>query len=213
MNTARILLVDDHTLVRAGIRGLIDQAGAFTVCAEASDGAGALAALELHRPDILVTDIGLGAESGLDLVRAVHQRWPALPIVVVSMHAAEATVSTAIRDGASAYVLKDAAPSELACALDAVRRGDSYLSPVLSGRMMRWSIRGAGACRIALTDRQRQILGRIGAGKSTKQIAFELGLSEKTVAGHRAQLMERLGIRDRVGLALFALEQGMVDQS
>ena len=210
MNRPRILLVDDHTLVRAGIRGLIEQTGAFSVCAEAGNGADALAVLELHRPDILVTDIGLGAESGLDLVRAVHQRWPALPIVVVSMHAAESTVSTAIRDGASAYVLKDAAPSELACALEAVRRGDSYLSPVLSGRMMRWSMRGAGACRIALTDRQRQILGRIGAGKSTKQIAFELGLSPKTVDVHRARIMERLQIHDIPGLTRFAVRKGYV---
>jgi len=208
MKRARVLLVDDHALVRAGIRALIDRLDEFEVCAEAHDTRSALAQVEQQQPDIVVTDLGLGSESGLDLVRLVHTRQPALPLVVLSMHGSESHVSNAVRAGAGAYVVKDAAPSELASALASVMRGECYLSPVLAGRMLRWSAAdGAGQ----VTARQRQILGRIGAGKSTKQIAYELGLSEKTVAGHRALIMERLGIRDRVGLALFAREQGLAD--
>lgn len=211
MSQARVLLVDDHTLVRAGIRGLVDQIEGFEVCAEANDTASALAQVERQRPDIVVTDLGLGSESGLGLVRLVREREPTLPLVVLSMHASETHVANAMRAGAGAYVVKDAAPFELAAALAAARRGECYLSPVLAARMLRRSTGIDGAGQAALTARQRQILGRIGAGKSTKQIAFELDLSEKTVAGHRAQIMERLGIRDRVGLALFAREQGMAD--
>lgn len=211
MSQARVLLVDDHTLVRAGIRGLVDQIEGFEVCAEANDTASALAQVERQRPDIVVTDLGLGSESGLGLVRLVREREPTLPLVVLSMHASETHVANAMRAGAGAYVVKDAAPFELAAALAAARRGECYLSPVLAARMLRRSTGIDGAGQAALTARQRQILGRIGAGKSTKQIAFELDLSEKTIAGHRAQIMERLGIRDRVGLALFAREQGMAD--
>lgn len=210
MMRARILLVDDHTLMRAGIRSLLDDSLEFEVVAEAHSVDGALAASESAPPDIVVTDLSLNGESGLDLLRAIRQRWPAMPVLVLSMHAAESYVSGAFSAGASGYVVKDAAPCELVSALQCVQRGESYLSPALSGKMVRWSVGAPGTGCAGLTARQRQILGRIGAGKSTKQIAFELGLSEKTVAAHRAQVMDRLGIRDRVGLALFALEQGIV---
>lgn len=211
MPRQRVLLVDDHHLVRAGIRILIDQLEDFFVSAEADCVATAFALAESGHADIVVTDLSMGRDNGLDLVSAVHQAVPGLPVLVLSMHVTEAHVANAIRRGASGYVAKDGAPSELGQALRCAARGDCYISPGLNGRLLRQSLQAPGASAGALTQRQRQILGLIGAGKSTKQIGFELGLSEKTVAAHRAQIGERVGIRDRVALALFALEQGLVN--
>lgn len=206
----RVLLVDDHHLVRAGIRTLIDQNDDFIVSAEADCIAAALALTRAERPDIVVTDLSMGRDNGLDLVSTLHATDPALPVLVLSMHVTEAHVASAIRLGASGYVAKDGVPAELGQALRSSIRGECYISPVLTGRLLRQSLQAPSQGAGALTQRQRQILGLIGAGKSTKQIGFELGLSEKTVAAHRAQIGDRVGIRDRVALARFALEQGLV---
>lgn len=210
MSRHRVLLVDDHALVRAGIRGLIDQLDDFLVVAESDCIAGALEQAAQHQPDIVVTDLSLRRDNGMDLVGMLHASQPTLPVLVLSMHVSEAHVSNAIRLGACGYVAKDSAPSELAHALRSACRGDCYVSPSLTGSVLRQSLQAPRHGAGALTQRQRQILGLIGAGKSTKQIGFELGLSEKTVAAHRAQIGDRVGIRDRVALAMFALEQGLV---
>ncbi|MBC7499757.1 MAG: response regulator transcription factor [Herminiimonas sp.] len=207
-----ILLVDDHVLVRAGIRSLIDQIKDFVVIAEASNPDEAKAALAQHVPDIVMTDITMGMYNGLDLVRVLRQKFPAMAIVILSMHASEELVTEALRLGASAYLLKEAAPAELEIALQAIAREETYLSPAVSTKMIERFLRPVALSQNplqALTPRQLQILTMIVHRKATKEIAFDLDLSEKTVAAHRAQIMERLGVRDLVGLVLLAVKHGL----
>jgi len=210
---ATILLVDDHVLVRAGIRSLIDQLIGFIVISEASDPDEALAWVAQRVPDIVITDLTMGSYNGLELVRQLRQQYPQMAIVILSMHASEELVTEALRLGASAYLLKEAAPAELEIALQAIRRHETYLSPAVSTKMIDRFVRTPVAAPNplqSLTVRQLQILTMIASRKGTKEIAFELDLSEKTVAAHRAQIMERLGVRDLVGLVLLAVRHGLV---
>jgi len=207
------LLVDDHGLVRAGIRTLIHQIADFAVVGEASGVQEATELLETLRPDILVTDISMGDGSGLNLARATRERHPAVRIIILSMLASEEVVGEALKMGVSGYLLKEAAPAELEIALRAVARDEVYLSPGVSTRMVQRMMQPAPAPDPglgALTARQIQILTMIASRKGTKEIAFELDLSEKTIAAHRAQIMERIGVRDVVGLALFAMKHGLI---
>ena len=209
-----IVLVDDHVLVRAGIRSLIDQQGDFSVIAEASDPDEAMQQLALQIPDIVVTDITMGAYNGLDLVRVLKQQFPQVATIILSMHASEEMVTEALRQGASAYLLKESAPAELKIALNAIARHETYLSPAVSTKMIERFVRAPTREQKqfqSLTVRQLQILTMIVNRKSTKEIGFELDLSEKTVAAHRSQLMERLGVRDVVSLVLLAVKHGLVD--
>jgi DNA-binding NarL/FixJ family response regulator len=211
-----ILLVDDHALVRAGIRILINQIDGFRVVGEAEGVERGLALLRELAPDLVITDISLGNESGLDLLAAVKRERPATRVIVLSMHSEDEVVSDALRLGADAYLLKDSAPGELDIALHAVGRHESYLSPAVSRRMIDRYVRPppvADKPLDMLTPRQQQILTMIAARKSTKEIAYELELSEKTIAAHRAQIMERTGVRDLVGLVLFAMQHGLVKKT
>lgn len=208
-----IILVDDHVLVRAGIRSLIDQLHDFAVIDEASDPDAAMLAVAQCVPDIVLTDITMGTCNGLDLVRVLKARYPQLAVMILSMHASEEMVTEALRLGASAYLLKESAPAELEIALDAITRSETYLSPAVSTKMIERFLRAPALEHKqfeSLTARQLQILTMIASRKSTKEIAFELDLSEKTVAAHRAQLMERLGVRDVVSLVLLAVKHGLV---
>lgn len=208
-----VILVDDHALVRAGISNLINQIDRFTVVGEASNNADALDLVQQHRPDVLVADITIGEQSGLDLLGPVAQLSPDTRVIILSMHASEELVAEALQRGACAYLLKESAPGELNIALEAVVRGDSYLSPAVSKKMIDRFVRPKTATESPLsqlTARQQQILTMIASRKSTKEIAYELDLSEKTIAAHRAQIMERTGVRDLVGLVLFAVKHGLV---
>ena len=212
----KVLLVDDHALVRAGIRSLIDQVDSFKVVGEAAGTAEALALFDRLAPDMVVTDLTMGEESGLDLLRDVRARRAGVPVVILSMHASEELVAEALRLGASAYLLKEAAPSELEVALQAVARRESYLSPAVSTKVIAHFLRpapppAAEDTKVPLTPRQVQILTMIAERKSTKEIAYELDLSEKTIAAHRAQIMERTGVRDVVGLVFYAVRHGLVN--
>jgi DNA-binding NarL/FixJ family response regulator len=213
MKQHTVMLVDDHALVRAGIRSLIDRLSGFIVMAEASNPDEALDQLARAVPDIVLTDITMGAHSGLDLLRVLQQRFPSVGVIVLSMHASEELATEALRLGASAYLLKDAAPAELDIALRAVARNETYLSPAVSTKMIERFVRQpvpAHSPLQSLTVRQLQILTMIANRKGTKEIAYELDLSEKTVAAHRAQIMERVGVRDIVGLVLLAVKHGLV---
>lgn len=213
MKQKTVLLVDDHVLVRAGIRSLIDRLDDFIVIAEASNPDEALEQLARAVPDIVLTDITMGLHSGLDLVRELQQRFPRMAVIVLTMHASEEMVTEALRLGASAYLLKEAAPAELDIALRAVARNETYLSPAVSTKMIERFVRHPVSVPTplqSLTARQLQILTMIANRKGTKEIAYELDLSEKTVAAHRAQIMERVGVRDIVGLVLLAVKHGLV---
>jgi DNA-binding NarL/FixJ family response regulator len=192
---------------------LIGHLADFAVVAEASNIAEALDRLEQIGADIVVVDISMGADNGLDLIRAVKERHADTLVAVLSMHASEELVAEALQRGASGYLLKESAPEELVLALRAIVCGEVYLSPLLSKKMIAWFVRPSTSVQVslqALTARQIQILTMIAGGKATKEIAFELELSEKTIAAHRAQIMERLQVKDRASLVLFAAKHGLV---
>jgi len=212
MAPLRILLVDDHKLVRAGIRSLLGEIEGVEVVAEASDGAEALLLAERERPDVVLMDIAMKGMNGLDAAARLRERLPTAKVVILSMHTSEEYVLLALRAGAAAYLIKDSATSELELALQSVMRGETYLSPAISRQVVEGYVQrvGAGAAGDPLTPRQREVLKRIAEGGSTKEIAFALNLSVKTVETHRAQIMERLGIRDVAGLVRYAMRTGLV---
>ncbi len=209
----RILLADDHTLVRAGIRALLEGIDGVIVVAETGDGREALELIERHRPDVALLDIAIPGLSGLEIAIRVPQLSPRTKTVMLSMHAGEPFVAKALRAGVAGYLLKDAAATELALALRAVSRGERYLSPAISTKVVEGFLRGAEPHHDALdelTRRQREILQLIAEGRSTKEIAQLLGVSVKTVETHRSQLMDRLNIHDVPGLVRLAVRTGLV---
>jgi DNA-binding NarL/FixJ family response regulator len=212
MAKLRVLLVDDHALVRAGMRSLLQDIADVDVVAEASDGAEALAAAEREQPDVVLMDIAMKGMNGLEAAARLRERQPEAKIIILSMHTSEEYVLLALRAGAAAYLIKDSATSELELALKCVMRGDTYLSPAISRQVVDGYVQrvGVGASPDPLTPRQRDVLKRIAEGRSTKEIAFDLNLSVKTVETHRAQIMDRLGIRDVAGLVRYAMRAGLV---
>jgi DNA-binding NarL/FixJ family response regulator len=216
----RVLLADDHTLVRAGIRALLTALPEVESVIEAGDGQQALALLLESRPDIALVDIGMPGLNGLELAARVAREVPGTRLVILSMHGTPAHVAQALRAGVSGYLLKDAAADELPLVLRAVMRGETYLSPAISkqvvtGFLGRTSASAASAFPAGevpdvLTSRQREILQLVAEGKSTKEVAQMLNLSAKTVETHRAQIMDRLGIRDLAGLVRYAIRTGLV---
>lgn len=213
MKTTRIVLADDHRLVRAGIRALLEDIKGAEVVAEAEDGREALRLIEKHQPDIALLDIGMPGLGGLEVAAQTAEISPGTRVVILSMHAAGPFVARALRVGVAGYLLKDAAPAELTQAIAAVARGDVYLSPAISRQVVEGFADGAATAEDPLgrlTARQREILQLIAEGRTTKQIAGDLNVSAKTVETHRSQLMERLGIHDVPGLVRFAIRVGLV---
>jgi DNA-binding NarL/FixJ family response regulator len=208
----RVLLADDHSLVRAGIRSLLGAMAEVEVVGEASSGEEALELAARARPDVVLMDIAMKGMTGLDAAALLRERLPEIRVVILSMHSGEEYVLQALRAGAAGYLLKDAATGELELALRSVMRGESWLSPAVSRQVVEGYVqRTAGeATAEVLTARQREVLRLVAGGKSTKEIAFLLNLSVKTVETHRAQIMERLGIRDVAGLVRYALRTGLV---
>jgi DNA-binding NarL/FixJ family response regulator len=210
----KVLLVDDLALVRAGIRCLVERIDGFSMVKEASGIRTALHALSSFAADIVITDISLGSESGLDLIPEIKLAYPDAAVMILSTHACDDMVAEALRRGAAGYLLKQAAPAELEIALRAVTRKEIYFSPAVSTRLVNRFLQtptlDPGVA--LLTPRQLEILKLIASRKSTKEIAYQLDLSEKTIAAHRSQIMERLKVRDVVGLALFAVKHGLVDK-
>ena len=216
MKPIRILLADDHTLVRAGIRSLLEQVPNVEVVAEANDGRDALRLIHEHQPDIAFMDVTMQGLNGLDATAQITKTCPGVQVIMLSMHKNEEYVSQALRVGAAGYLLKDAATTELELAVQAVARGETYLSPAVSKHVVdRYLQRVNNTTERAseptrLTVRQREILQLIAEGHTTKQIAGLLHLSTKTVETHRSQLMDRLGIRHIAGLVRYAVRTGLV---
>jgi len=209
----RILLADDHHLVRAGIRALLERVPSVQVVAECGDGREALEAIERLRPDVALLDITMPGLNGLEVAARIAKLSPKTRILILSMHAGEAYVAQALRAGVAGYLLKDSAAAELGLALEAVGRGEAWLSPAISRQVVEGflSSSSAGPDPLAgLTGRQREILQLIAEGRSTKRIAADLGVSVKTVETHRAQLMERLDIHDVPGLVRLAIRTGLI---
>jgi DNA-binding NarL/FixJ family response regulator len=213
MSLIRILLVDDHALVRAGIRSLLEGLDGVTVVAEADDGYEALHILRAHHPDIVLMDIAMKELNGLEAAARMKKEFPAVRVVMLSMYASEEYVLQALRAEASGYLLKDSATPELELAIKAVMRGDTYLSPAVSKQVVGnyvQRVEGKQDSLGSLTPRQREILTMIAEGHGTKEVAYQLNVSVKTVETHRAQLMRRLDIHDIPGLVRYAIRMGLV---
>ncbi len=205
---ARLVLADDHVLVRAGLRLLFTQIPGVEVVAEAGSGRELIEAVRAHAPDVAVTDLSMPDGDGLWAIERLKQEWPALRVIAVSMYDTSDFVRRALRGGADGYVLKGAPPFEMEHALRAVLAGSGYFSAQLSQRL---AGNAEPTPREALTARQVDILVRIARGLSAKQIAYELALSSKTVDAHRAAIMTRLQLHDIAGLTLYAVRHGLVD--
>lgn len=215
MKTFRILLADDHALVRAGIRELVQKLPGLEVVAEASNGRQALELIQAQTPDLVLLDIGMKELNGLEVAERLTREHPGVKALILSMHANEEYVLRALRAGACGYMLKDSAITELKLAIDTVLAGKTYLSPSISRSVIdSYLNRTAAPARKnsldLLTPRQREILQLIAEGNSTKEIAANLNLSAKTVETHRAQLMERLDIYDVASLVRFAIRAGLI---
>ncbi len=210
--TIRVILVDDHALVRAGMRSLLGSMAQVAVVGEASSGEEALALARNAQPDVVLMDIAMKGMTGLEAATRMRDAVPGARVIILSMHAGEEYVLQALRAGAVGYLLKDAATGELELALRSVMRGESWFSPAVSRQVVEGYVQRVGGEPAAdvLTARQREVLRLVAGGKSTKEIAFDLNLSVKTVETHRAQIMERLGIRDVAGLVRYALRTGLV---
>ena len=207
----RVLLADDHTLVRAGIRSLLEAMPGVEVVAESGDGREALDLIAKHRPDVALLDIGMPGLSGLEVAKRASDESPRTKIVILSMHADATYVTQALRAGVAGYLLKGAAVSELPLAFQAVMRGETYLTPKVSRSVVEGFLRDTEPVPVeGLTARQREILQMIAEGHSTREIAKVLNVSIKTIETHRSRLMDRLDIHDVPGLVRFAIRSGLV---
>lgn len=213
VNLIRVLLADDHALVRAGIRSLLEKMPGIEVVGEASNGREALALVRSELPNLVLMDIAMPELNGLDTLAKIVKNFPGVKVVVLSAHANEEYVIRALRSGASGYMLKDAATAELQLAIGFVTQDKIYLSPSLSQAVIDSYLQRVGGELSPLeqpTARQREILQLIAEGKNTKEIASTLAISVKTVEAHRLQLMARLDIHDVPGLVRYAIRQGLV---
>lgn len=202
----RVLIVDDHTLVRAGLSRLLQTFDGIEVVAEASNAEQALEMALYHMPDLILMDLSLPGRSGLEALSDVRTRMPHIRTVMMSMHDDTSHVRDALDRGAVGFVVKDAAPAELELALRAAFAGQVFLSPQISAKMLAPLIARERPTGIAaLSPRQKQILRRLGSGQTTKEIAADLEISVKTVETHRARMMEALGCRRANDLLLLAV--------
>jgi DNA-binding NarL/FixJ family response regulator len=213
MKVTHVLLADDHVLVRAGIRTLLEKIPNVKVVAEAASGREALEMVKTELPDLVLMDIAMADLNGLEALSRIAKDFPDVKVMILSAHANEEYVIRALRSGAAGYMLKDAAMAELELAVSSVRAGKIYLSPSISRTAIDSYLERMGdvvSPLEQLTSRQREILQLIGEGQNTKEIAFNLEISIKTVESHRLQLMERLRIHDVPGLVRFAIRTGLV---
>jgi len=197
----RLFLVDDHPLVRDGLRARLDPLPALEIVGEAGSAAEALNAIETLQPDIVLADVGMKDMNGIELAALLQQRQPAARVVMLSMYDNPEYVQQALQAGARGYVLKDAPASEIVAAIEAVAAGGTFLSPAVSQRLFRNQ-----APKPLLTPRESEILSALGRGESSKQIARDLNLSVRTVEAHRQSIKRRLGIEGQAELIKYAVE-------
>jgi DNA-binding NarL/FixJ family response regulator len=203
----QVVLADDHDLVRSGIKALLSTVEGVQVIAEARNGNELLALLESVKPDVVMTDISMPGMDGITAIAEIHSRHPEVRVVVLSMYDTVDFVKRAVANGACGYLMKDAPPFELEQALRSVMATGSYFSAAVAQRLLQPS---EPTVDDELTTRQVEILTLIAQGKSAKEIAFELGLSPKTVDVHRARIMERLRLNDIASLTRYAVRKGLV---
>ncbi len=214
MTPVRVLLADDHKLVRAGFRAMLNNLKNVEVIGETGDGREALEMIQKLKPDVAFVDITMPGLTGLEVARRISAEMTGVRIIIVSMHTAEDYIGRAVRAGVSGYVLKNADPVELELAIRAAMKGEIYLSPAVSKSLVtEYSRRVAEDKTLEerLTGRQREVLQLIAEGQNTKDMAVRLNVSIKTIETHRKQLMERLDIHDVAGLVRYAIRAGIID--
>ena len=207
----RVILADDHTLVRAGIRRILESQPQFEVVAEAQNGAAALDALDRYNADVLVLDLNMNGLEGIDVLRQAKRNNPEMRVVILTMHAGREYVARAIAEGADGYLLKDSAVQDLAAAIEAVIGGGTFFSPAIQQQMAEM-VRDGGQRQglQGLTEREREVLTLIARGLSTKEIAANLDIGQRTVETHRANLMRKLGVKSVALLTQVAIREGIV---
>lgn len=210
----RVLVADDHSMVREGIRHVLVESAGFRVVAEAANGDDALALATEHRPDVAVLDISMPGQTGLEVAAKIREVLPDVQILILSMHEHTQYALEAVRAGAHGYLLKDTGPAEMREAVRTVHGGEPFFSPTIA-RQLTDAITGGRSAEAGkatldrLTARERDVLARIADGRSNKEIAADLGISPRTVETHRLSLMKKLDIHTVAGLTRFAIETGL----
>lgn len=211
MDPIRILIADDHALVRAGIRALVEKIEGVTVIAEAGKGSEAKDLITKLKPDLVLLDITMPDGNGFDVLLYIQENFPQIRVIVLTVHEAGEYAIRALREGASGFLPKSAASTELEQAIYTVVKGEHYISPETSQKTVLEFGKGTRKDQLeALSPRQREVLRLIAEGRTTKQIAQTLQISVKTVETHRSQLMERLDIHDVAGLVRYAIIVGLI---
>jgi DNA-binding NarL/FixJ family response regulator len=213
MNPIRVLIVDDHALVRGGIRALVEKIEGMKVIGEAGTGSEALELVKQLKPNLMLLDLTMPEKGGFEVLDHVTKKYPEIKVIVLTVHEAAEYAIRALREKAAGFLPKSAAPTELEQAIQTVIRGEVYISPETSQKALLEIGKGTTKQDLlaTLSPRQREVLRLIAEGKTTKQIAHVLEISVKTVETHRAQLMERLGIHDVAGLVRYAIIVGLIE--
>jgi two-component system response regulator NreC len=211
----RIVLADDHTIIRSGLRLLLERQPDFKVVAEAEDGRQAVQLVAKHHPDVVILDIGMPQLNGIEATRQIVAQESHPNVVILSMHSDESYVLRALKAGARAYILKNAAEADLIRAVQAVSEGKSFFSPVISKMLLEDYMRQVREKEVEdtydlLTPREREILQLIAEGKTNKEIATILGLSPHTVETHRGNILEKLNLHSVPELILYAVRKGII---
>lgn len=209
----RVMLVEDHLIVRQGLRALLETQQGIEVAGEAGDGLEALALCRRLRPDVIVLDLGLPGKDGIQVAEELRRELPGCRVLVLSMHSGEEYVRSAVRAGVAGFLIKGAGLSDLVRAIRAVAAGEAFFCPAAAevlARELRRSGAVAESAPGSLTEREREVLRLVASGKTSREIACMLGISPKTVEGHRANVMEKLGIHDLAGLVRYSVKAGLV---
>lgn len=215
MKTIRILLADDHTVVRKGLRLLLESQAGFDVIADACDGRETIALAEQHQPDVVVLDVAMPILNGIEAARQISAKLPHTAIVFLSMHADEGYVLKALKSGARAYLLKDSAEYDLIAAIKAVSEGKAFFSPAISKMLVEDYVRQMRERDVEdsyelLTTRERELLQLLAEGKTNKDVASLLNLSLYTVETHRSNIFQKLNLHNSAELILYAIRKGVI---
>ena len=217
MKNLRIVLAEDHTILREGLRALLSADPAFEIIGEAPDGREAVRCVEKLEPDLLLIDLSMPRMSGMDAIREIKKRYPEIKIIALTVHKTEEYLLTTLQAGADGYVLKDATHDELVLAIKNVMGGKSYLSPGVSEKVIEGYLEGKEnyrslSPRETLSQREREVLKLIAEGYKNKEIAEDLCISLKTVEKHRANLMKKLDLHNAAALTVYAMQKGLVNR-
>lgn len=207
----KILLVDDHPVVRHGIRTILTDRFKGAVVGEAGDASSAISQVQETAWDVVVADISLPGMSGLDLIKQLRRTHPALPTLVVSMHPAAQFARRALSAGAAGYLTKDSQPDEFVAAIEDARRGRRYVGRDPGDSLLRFAAKSAATPHESLSDREYQVLRMLGSGHTVSDIARDLGLSVKTVSTYRTRVLEKLGMRTNAELMRYVIENELLD--